>query len=232
MQLKVNRNQEAVADRSGGQFIGASGIYHVVLDFVSLVQSEKGAVSFNLNIDYKGNKQTIYGNTIVNTDGNTNKIGWDLFNKLLVIAGMPDGAELATETEIHNVGKDNKPTEFNVVTDLSGLEIQLQVKEVWSVYNGDIKQYLEIYNFFDSTGASASELLAYETDKSIKKGEQLAKMQANPATSQPLYRGNKGTNEPAPTPEQVEAFKANRKSGNSTPKPAVTAPKANLFSKK
>lgn len=231
MQIKVSRNPVDVKDASGGSFIGSSGVYPVTLDFVSLEQTKQGAITFNLNVDYNGSKQTIYGNTIFNKDESVNKIGMELLNKLLVIAGLPDDYEISTETENHKVGKDQVSKEFNVIPELSGVKIQVQVKEVVSRYNGDITRNLEIYNFFNEDGASASELVAYETDKNIVKGTQLSKILEKPGTKETLFRDNKGTNEAAPTPEEFAAWKA-AKSGKSAPvaKPAV-APK-NPFAKK
>ena len=228
MKIKVTKDTAALADRGGGAtFIGRSGVYPVKIDFVSLEQSTNGAIHFNMNIDYKGNKQTIYGNTLFNTDESTNKIGMELFNKLLNIAGLEDGYEISTETEEHRVGKDQKLQEFQVVPELSGLEIQIQVKEVYSRNEGKITRSLEIYNFFDADGATAMELVVGATDKSVVKGTQLAKILEKPGTTEPLYRANKRTNEPAPTPEEVDAWKNSERS--STPAPTAPAIKKNPF---
>lgn len=232
LKIVVSKDPATLADRGGSAFIGRSGVYPVKIDFVSLEQSDKGAVHFNLNVDYQGNKQTIYGNTLFNTDQSVNKIGMELFNRLLNIAGLDDGYEITTETETHKVGKDQKAQEFQVVPELTGLEIQVQVKEVFSRYNGDIKRSLEIYNFFDADGATAMELVAYATDKTIKKGTQLAKILEKDGTTEPLYRENKGTKEPAPTPEEVAAWKEAQRSGSSTPAPATKVAAGNLFAKK
>lgn len=234
MKFVVSRKKEDLAEKSGsGGFIGRSGIYPVKIDFVSLEQSEKGAVSFNINCTYNGNKSTIYGNTIANTDGNVNEIGWNLLNKLLVIAGCTDGYELTTETQTHSVGKDNIEKEFNVVPELCDIDCQIQVKEVFSRYKGEITQTREIYNFFTEDGATADELNAFENDRTVKKGEQLAKILAKDATIKPLLRENKGTKEAAPTQEEVDAWLAAKATGKPAPKPkAATAPKGNLFSKK
>jgi len=231
MEIKVRRTHEAVAERSGNTFIGRSGVYPITIDFVSLEQSDNGAVTFNINCTYSGNKQTIYGSTLFNTDGGENAIGMDLFNKLLVIGGLEDGVSLDTELEEHAVGKDNVVKEFNVIPQLSGIECQIQVKEVFSRYNKEITRNLRIYNFFSEDGATADELVAYETDKSVKKGTQLAKILAKPATTERSYVDNKQTNETAPTAEEVEAYLA-AKSGKQAPAPkAVAKPRGNMFTK-
>ena len=228
--LKVTKDKAALADSGGGNFLSRSGVYDVTTKFVSLEQSEKGAISFNLNVDYNGNSQTIYGNTIQNTDGKVNEIGMKLLNKLFVIAGLEDGAAIETDTETHNVGKDNKPQEFTVIPSLSDLAVKIQVKEVFSKYNGEIKRSLEIYNFFDENGASASELAAQEAGQEVTLGDQLAKTLAKPATTQPTYKANSGTREDAPTEAEVKAWQEAKAAGKPAPKPATTTkPKGSLF---
>ncbi len=230
--LKTKRDSASVKESTGSSFIGSSGVYQAKIDFVSLEETGKGAVRFNINLEVNGNKQTIYGNTVQNTDGSENTIGTALLNKLLVIAGLEDGVEPDVETETHKVGKDNTPTEFLVITDLSGLDIQIQVKEVWTKYQGELRQAIEPYNFFRADGATAAEIVAAETDKTIKFGDQLAKILAKPATTLPLYKENKGTNEAAPTEDEVKAHIAAKKAGGSAPKPTVTPPKKAFFGKK
>lgn len=228
--LKVTKDKAALADSTGGNYLARSGVYDVTTKFVSLDQSAAGAVSFNLNVDYNGNSQTIYGNTIQNTDGKVNEIGMRLLNKLFVIAGLEDGAAIETDTEVHNVGKDNKPQEFTVIPALSDIAIKIQVKEVFTKYNNEIRRSLEIYNFFDANGTSASELAAQEAGQTVVAGEQLSKILAKPATTEPTYKANSGTREDAPTEAEVKAWQEAKAAGKSAPKPATTSkPKGSLF---
>ena len=232
--LKTKRDSASTKESGGSNFISTSGIYDATIDFVSLDQTEKGAVRFNINIDMNGNKQTIYGNTVQNIDGSDNEIGMRLLNKLLVIGGLEDGQEPSIDTETHTVGKDNEEKDFTVITDLSGLGIKIQVKEVFSKYNGKLQRTIEPYNFFRATdGATASEIVDAENDKKVVFGDQLAKIEAKPATTQPFYKENKGSGDAAPTDDEVKAFLAQRTSGGSSaPKAAVTPPKKPLFGKK
>lgn len=231
--LRTKRDSDSTKESSGSNFISTSGIYDATIDFVSLDQTEKGAVRFNLNIDMNGNKQTIYGNTVQNIDGTENEIGMRLLNKLLVIGGLEDGKEPSIETETHDVGKDKTPTDFTVVTDLSGLDIKIQVKEVFSKYNGKMKRAIEPYNFFRATdGATAAEIVEVDNGKKVEFGTQLAKIADKEATTKPLYKENKGSGDAAPTDDEVKAFLAQRSTGSSTPKAAVTPTKKPLFGKK
>lgn len=231
--LKTKRDAGSVKESTGSSFIGSSGVYPAKIDFVSLEETDKGAVRFNINLEVNGNKQTIYGNTVQNKDGSENTIGTNLLNKLLVIAGMAEGQEPDVETETHKVGKDGTATEFLVITDLSGMEIQIQVKEVFTKYEGNIQRALEPYNFFRVDGATAAEIVASETDKTVKFGDQLAKILAKEATTKPLYKENRGTNEAAPTEDEVKAYiTAKAKGGAAAPKSTVTTPKKAFFGKK
>lgn len=230
LQLKAKKDAAAVKE-GGSSFITTSGVYDAVIDFVSLEETEKGAVRFNLNLDVNGNKQTIYGNTIQNTDGSENEIGMRLLNKLFVLAGFADGQEPDIDTETHKVGKDQKAQDFTVITDLTGMPIKIQIKEKFSKYNGEIKQSREPYNFFRAEdGATAAEIVEAETGKTIKFGDQLAKILAKEATTKPLYVENKQTGEPAPTDAEVIQFLASRSTSSNTPTASsVTPSKKKLF---
>lgn len=230
--LKATKDKAALRESTGSGFIGSSGVYDATINFVSLDETEKGAVKFNLNLKYNGNDQTIYGNVVRNTDGTENEIGMRLLNKLFVIAGFSEGQEPDIDTQTHKVGKDNKAQEFTVITDLCGLDIKIQVKETFSKYKGEVTRSVEPYNFFRADGATASEIAMAEDDPSVKFGEQLSKILAKEATTKPLYKENKGSGDAAPTEDEVKAFMA-AKAGKGTPAPATTAkPKPALFGKK
>ena len=227
--LKVNKDKAALRDiGSGPSFIATSGVYDVTVNFVSLDETDKGAVRFNMNVNYKGNDQAIYGSIIMNKDGGENKIGKELINKLLVVAGLEAGAEPTIDTETHKVGKDNKEQEFTVITDLSGLDIKIQVKEEFKKFEGKVTRSLVPYNFFRADGATAAEIAQSEEDKSVKFGEQLAKVLAMEATTKPSYRAD-GANA-APTEDEVKAYFA-EKSGKAPAAATVAVPKKNPFKK-
>jgi len=229
--LKVSTDKEMVKDSQGGAFISNSGVYDVKINFVSLEESKNGAISFNMNVDYQGQPTVIYGSNINNNDGSENAIGRRLLNSLLVIAGLQDGQEPTIDEETHKVGKDQTPTEFNVITDLSDIEVKIQIKQEFTMYNGNIREERNIYKFFREDGASAEEVTEQLADPAFVVGKQLEATLAREATTQPFYKGNKGTNEPAPTPAEVTAWIAAKKAakgGKPAPKakPAAGAKKS------
>ena len=227
----VNTSAEAVKESSGGQFISQSGIYPITINFVSIDQTDNGAFRFNINANYNGNTQTFYGPTIQNKDGQPNQIGARVLNKLCGIAGLDSGSPLNLDEEEHAVGKDNTVKTFVVATDLSGLECQIQVKEEFTKYKGDIKRALDPVNFFTMEGATADELAAKAAGNNVTIGSQLAKILEQEATTAPKLGKDEHGN--PVTEAEVKAYLATKKSGNKqAPKTETQAqPKKNLFAK-
>lgn len=227
--FRVNTEAEAIKETSGMNFIGTSGVYPITINFVSIDQTKNGAYRFNLNIDYNGNTQTIYGANIQNTNGEENVIGSRLLNKLCKLADLETGSSLNLDEEEHAVGKDNEVKRFIVATDLSGLECQIQVKEVFDKYKGEIKRKLEPVNFFSVDGATADELAAKDAGNEVTIGSQLAKILENEATT--AHKLGKDENGHPVTEEEVIAFKEAKKSGKPAQKPksAPSKPAKNLF---
>ena len=222
MKLSISTKQEDIRDGGGSlDFIAGEGIFPVTLNFVSIAETKNKAKTVNFNFDYKGKPQTIYGPVIVNTNGQQNAIGMSIINKLGVIAGLGDGDDLTIEEETHNVGKDNTPTEFDVITDFSDADVFLHVVREYSRYNGEIRRSLSIRNVFRDDKASASEI---ENKSEI--GKQFALSEAN--YCKPVYRDGV-------TPEEAEAFEAAERAsraGNATaaaPTSAVVAKKRGAF---
>ena len=214
MNFKINKSAAAVKESTGGSYISSSGIYDITIDFASLDVTKNGAESVNFNIEYNGNKQTIYGPYVQAGNGDPLEIGLALINKIFVIADAPEGAPNIEEEE-HLVGKDNKPQDFAVFTDLSGIECKIRLQEEYSRYDGNITKRLVIKNFYTSDGASAEEYISGENIG--KKLSQDMKYADNVT-----YRDSrKGAND-APTPEEVQAWK-DEKAGK---KPADSSAKA------
>lgn len=213
--LSVNRKIDAVKDGgAGGGYINSSGIYDVKILFASIDVSKNGAKSVNFNIEYNGNAQTIYGPYITDSKGNPLDIGLGLVrDKLGVIAGV-DG-DLTIEEETHNVGKDNKPQEFAVITDFTDLECKMRIQMEYSLYNGTLSEKKVIKNFFAANGASAEEILKAENGEDVEIGKRLA-YETEKFASAVTYKDSL-------TPEDVEKLKAAKASG----KPAASAPKIN-----
>ena len=216
MKLKVNTSSAAIAESSGASYIASSGIYDVVIKFASVDVSKNGAEQVNFNIDYNGNSQTIYGPWVTNKAGEPVEIGMKLINKLAIIAGLGMGDELSIDQETHNVGKDNKPKDFAVITDFSDVAVKIRLQEEYSVNPNtkEIQKALVPKAFFRADGASAEEI---SNDTEI--GKRLA-LETEKYASNVTYRDNL-------TEADVTAWKESKKSGTSAPKAAAApAPKA------
>lgn len=183
MKLTVNVNQDAIQDFTGGgnSFINTEGVFDVLVKFASISETKGGAKQLDLNIEYNGSTQTIYGPTIINKNGEANQVGMGLVNKLGVISGLTDGGDLDIEKETHKVGKDQKPVEFDVITNFSDLACKLRVQREYSKWNGEIRRSLRIRNAFAEDGASAMEII-----QDGERGKQLA-IELEKYSSSPAY---------------------------------------------
>ena len=214
--FRVSTSEEALkVAGTGGKFINDSGIYPITINFVSLEQSERGAYSYVLNVDYEGNSQTIYGPTIQNTNGEVNQIGARSLNSLLVIAGNENGQVPVIEEEEHAVGKDNEVRTFKVFTDLSGLECKVFLKRVYNKYKGEIKPKFEIITFFrEPDNATAEEIIAKENGKDVEFGKQYVHLMEAESTTK--YKLGKDENKNPVTEEEVQEYLEAKKSGKSS----------------
>ena len=223
MKFAISRSKDAVAETSGSSYISKSGLYPVTLDFVSIATSKNGAQSLNFNIIHDGNPQTIYGQTIVNTDGKPNDIGIKFLNKLGIILGMDEGDELDIEEEEHAVGKDNKIQTFAVIQQFSGKEVIIHLQEEYSEYKGEIRKVMNIRNVFRADKATAEEIV-----NNADIGKRYAETEAKYADTVSYKDGL--------TPERVAEWKASKASGGdskATTKPTTNkAPTGGLFGKK
>lgn len=158
--FQISTKAEDVATSSGSSYISESGIYDVIIKFASVDVSKNGATQVNFNIEYKGNAQTIWGPYVSNSNGEANKIGRTLINNLGIIAGLTEADGLDIEEETFNVGKDNTPKTFNVITAFTDLPVKMRVQKEYSKYNGEISRKLNISSFYrDSDNASAPEIV-------------------------------------------------------------------------
>ena len=216
MKFRVSTSKEAVEETSGSSYISKSGIYDVEIAFASLDVSKNGAESVNLNLNYNGNSQTIYGPYVTNKDGNVNEIGAKLINKLAIVGGMDDGDEFEIEEETHKVGKDNKEQEFAVITNFSELPIKIRLQEEYYKWDDNIKKTMRIKNFFRAEdNASAEEIIDGDTSK----------FGTRYTLEQEKYADNV-TYKDGLTSEDVEEWKKAMteaaKNGSTTPKPKTT----------
>jgi hypothetical protein len=227
MKLTISTTKDAIKDGGAGlNFIAEEGIFPLALNFVSVEATKNGAKQANFNVQYKGNSQTINGPIIVNRDENINAIGMSLLNKLGVIVGLSDGEDLDIEEETHNVGKDDTPRTFDVITNFSDEEVYLHVVREYSRYEGKISGNLVIRNAFrGSDTASAAEIAGDVAPEEIGKQHDLTLEKY----CVPSYKDGV-------TPEEAEAFedkkraeRTSKKGGAPSPTSAVVNKKAKAF---
>jgi hypothetical protein len=223
MKFAISKSKDAVAETSGSSYISKSGLYPLTIDFVSIATSKNGAQSLNFNITHDGNPQTIYGQTIVNTDGKPNDIGMKFLNKLGIVCGMDEGDELDVEEEEHAVGKDSKVQTFAVIQQFSNQDVIMHLQEEYTEYKGEIRKAMVIRNIFRADKATAEEIV---NDSDI--GKRYAETEAKYATTVSYKDGL--------TPERIEEWKASKASegsGKTATKPTTSkAPTGGLFGKK
>ncbi len=223
--FKISTSKDAISSNSGGSYISKSGFYDITIKFASVDVSSGGAKSINFNIDYNGNSQTIYGPYIYDKQGNPLEIGLKLINSLAVIAGLRDGDTPTIESETHNVGKDNKPQDFNVITEFTDLPIKIRLQEEYAINPNtkEIRKSLVPKAFFSAEGASAAEIVAQENGESVTIGKDLDKQQK--------YADNI-TYRDGLTAEAIADWQASKASGTSKPAPKATVtnkPAGSLF---
>lgn len=229
--LKLTLTPDAISETSGGSYIAKSGLYPVTIDFVSIATSKNGAKSLNFNITHNGNAQTLYSQTIVNTNGTENEIGQKFLTKLAVIAGVDLEDGLNTEEEDHPAGKEGKIQTFEVITDFSGIDVIMHLQEEYSRYNGEIRKRMVIKSIFRADKATAEEIFSADkaTAEEIVNDSYIGKRYAE---TEAKY-ADKVTYLDDLTEEDVIAWRESKKSG-STAKPAAAkttskAPTASLF---
>lgn len=222
--FKIKTDKQSISESSGSSFIGSSGVYDVLINFAAVNVSKGGAESISFNVDYSGNGQTFYGPYYKSKAGDYLDIGTKLYTTLGVISGLEDGDEFSIEAETHEVGKDNKEVEFDVVQELSDINIKMQVQAEYTLYEGNIQERMVIRSFFREDGASAEEIV---NDGEV--GKRLAMVEEKYA-SNISYRDGL-------TPETVEEWIKNGRgkgggSATPTPKKSAGAKSGNLFKKK
>ena len=164
----VKHDAEAIADRQGsGEFLDSmSGVFDVIVKHVVVSQSEKGAISIDLIVDYNGTSQTIYrafSITNSNEKGNSvNEIGQRDFNKFLVVMGLDAGKVLNDPIAIElPIGKKGTTKTCMVLEELSNdTPITINLKQEYSMYNGDIRKRSSLKGVYrTSDHATAAEIV-------------------------------------------------------------------------
>lgn len=157
--FKTSKDKKDV-EQGGTGYITASGCYpvNIVAPFVSV--SKNNSTTIDLFIDHEDQKQVLYGNLrITNNNGDTNKIGYKIFNQLAVIAGVDDISD-PVDAELP-IGKNGADTDVAVLEDLADLDVILRVQMEYSVWNGSINEKKVIKGFYRAgDNASAKEIVS------------------------------------------------------------------------
>ena len=200
----------SIADTSSGSYITTSGIYDVVLKYVSVKQNEKGARALDFNIEYNGTPHTFYGLKLEDNEMNKHYQA-DIFNKLLIITGN----EIVDDPESITIplGKDKTPTELKILTEFCDVPVKMAIKYEYKLYNNEIKEDKVIKAFYTPDGFTAAELV-----NDIKTPKQLVKDLQYAETVKYLD---------GLTAEDIAAWKESKKTN--TKGPVTKAPVVNKF---
>lgn len=159
---QVDTSNENIKDYSGSNsYLNKSGMYDIVIKYVTVEVSPKGSEYLNFVVEHDGITQVIYNAIrLTNNDGKAN-LGQKNFNKLCVIAGMTNGATINDpETMMLPIGKNNEEKECRVLTEFCDLPVTIRLQMEYSLYNGNIMQNRNIQNYFRYTDkATASEII-------------------------------------------------------------------------
>ncbi len=197
-------NEENLSEYQGGNYINESGIYDLVIKTVKVSVNDKGARSLDFKVDYKGTEQVIYGLKLDNNDGSEN-FQRNIFNKLCVIAGIESIEEPAIESRLwfDLASKKEVLQDISVLTEFDDFAVKARIRFRYNRWNGQIREQKEIQGFYRmEDGAVANEIVSGEN-----LGKQLAK--DIPYSTQAKY-------DDGITEEEVIAWKASKKQGNSS----------------
>lgn len=176
--FKTTKDESTVAEYVGGggdsKYIGSSGMFpvNVIVPFVN--QGNEKATTIDFFVEYNGQKQVVYGNmSYTNKDGKANKIGQETFNKFTIIADVKEVNE-PIEAELP-IGKKEAMKDCAVLDDLTDIDIIMQVRMQYGVWNNNITEKTVITSFFRASDfASAEEIVAAEAGKEVIFGTQYA----------------------------------------------------------
>lgn len=175
--FKKTTDAEATSEYEGGgdsKYIGKSGMYavNIIAPFVN-AGNEK-ASSIDLFINYNEQQQVIYGNmSYTNKDGSANKIGQEIFNKLVILSEV-DEVEDPIDGELP-IGKKGVMKDAAVLESLADVDVIVQVRMKYYIWANNIKESTDIKSFFRaSDNASVAEILAAENGEEVEFGKQYA----------------------------------------------------------
>lgn len=160
-------NKEDVKKEGGSGYINKSGIYNLTLKHAQVKETANGATQINYLFD----KAMSYGNTILGVNGQPT-FGFRVLEGLATIQGL-DTLEDPEATEV----KFKKGTqELMCLPDLNDIEVKAWIKVSYGMYNGDIKERVEVKRFYRvKDDASGSEILLQEEGNEVSIGDRLGK---------------------------------------------------------
>ena len=158
----------------GSKYISTSGMFLVTVLAPFVNNGNDKATAIDLFVDYNEQQQVIYGNmSYTNKDGGANKIGHEIFNKLVILADVENVSD-PVDMDLP-IGKKGADKTVAVLEDLMDVEAIMQVRMEYSIWNNDIKEKTVIKSFFRaSDNASVAEILANEEGKEVVFGTQYA----------------------------------------------------------
>ena len=171
---QVDTSEDNIKDYSGtSNYITKSGMYDIVIKYITVEVSPKGSEYLNFVIEHNGVQQVIYNAIrLTNNDGKAN-LSAKNFNKLCVIAGMTDGDAINDPVPMTlPIGKNNEDRECMVLEQFCNMPVTVRLQMEYSLYNGTIMQNKNLQNFFRYTDkATASEII----NDSDTKGKQYSR---------------------------------------------------------
>ena len=217
--FKVSTAEDKIKDSTGGNYINKSGIYDVIIKHAIYSTSPNGSTSIDLNFDYNGQNQTIFSAIrLTNNDGKENFESAN-FNKLCIIAGKTDGAEIADPVPVElPLGKNQEIKEVMELEDFRDLPVAMRVQMEYHRYQDKIQESKRVRNFFRNTDhATASEIV---------NGKRIGNQY-----EEELKIADKSNFKDDITPEEVIEFKKNRNTGGTGEDTATPTFKRRSFGK-
>jgi len=210
----------------GSKYISTSGMFPVTVLAPFVNNGNDKATAIDLFVDYNEQQQVIYGNmSYTNKDGGANKIGQEIFNKLVILADVEDVSD-PVDMELP-IGKKGVDKTVAVLEDLMDVDVIMQVRMEYGVWNNNITEKTVIKSFFRaSDNASVAEILANEEGKEVVFGTQYATI----AEGADYVDYKEGLDE-----EKVQAWikaKRPKQTGNSGGAASATATKKPSFGRK
>jgi hypothetical protein len=209
--FKVDR-KSAAKTLSTGSGLRTSGVYDVIIKAVVIDKSKSNFVSASFFVEHNGKDVMLYTNLGLENKDGTKNFGFDIFNRLMVIADI-DGGDL-TEATLP-IGKNGADKDVMVFDSIQDLPVKIWLQEEYSVYDGKTRDKMVVKGFYREDGASSDEII---NDTEI--GVQLSKDEA--------YH-SKVTYKDGLTAEDVEEWKSSGRTN--TPSVSSTKPKQRFGSK-